>query len=430
MIALIALLAASTLAYSASSASVDCEESLRGHSPALDELIQLRGLTTAFSELAQLRAGLDQGPNATLDKSFGEKLEAFLYELLGPERAAVRDARSPVIRLLREEATLRSEAMREQAARERAQRERTRAEEGDVFGPWIEDRQIATQQHRIDSISVSPDGLHLLVGAWDRSLNLWELSTGARLNTWTKKCQVLAVAYRPDGLAFVSASAGALEIQSAKTGEDLGNRQVSLKTIAALAWHPNGEAIAVGAKDGAAYLVDGASDRILHTFKGHSDWSYVSAVALSPNGEILLEGANDGKVGLWDTQSGALIGDQLKPGGVVVAAAFSPDGSVFATSALRDVVLWNTNTQQPLHRLVGHSELVRSLAFSPDGKLVLTGANDSTARIWDAETGQLIQVLGPHPHWVGAVSFTPDGRQIVVGDYEGNVTIWRRRSAR
>ncbi|MGH9753740.1 MAG: AAA-like domain-containing protein [Blastocatellia bacterium] len=59
-----------------------------------------------------------------------------------------------------------------------------------------------------------------------------------------------------------------------------------------------------------------------------------------------------------------------------------------------------------------HSEPVNAVAFSPDGKFVLTGSNDSTARLWRVDSGQLISTLR-HDSFVNAVAFSPDGKYAV-----------------
>jgi WD40 repeat protein len=38
---------------------------------------------------------------------------------------------------------------------------------------------------------------------------------------------------------------------------------------------------------------------------------------------------------------------------------------------------------EPIARISGHKEEVRSLAFSSDGKSLASGSSDSTVKIWD-----------------------------------------------
>ena len=82
---------------------------------------------------------------------------------------------------------------------------------------------------------------------------------------------------------------------------------------------------------------------------------------------------------------------------------------------------------------LGHAGPVQAAVFSPDGSLVLSGSNDTTARLWDVATGREIhrfavdvvqniidrRVPGPgalaFTGTIRAVAFSPDGRSIFIG---------------
>ena len=72
---------------------------------------------------------------------------------------------------------------------------------------------------------------------------------------------------------------------------------------------------------------------------------------------------------------------------------------------------------------IGHSGRVELVIFSPDGRYILTGSNDSTARLWDS-TGALIAILGGHRDGVVAADFSPDVRRIVTAGEDGTVRFW------
>ena len=50
------------------------------------------------------------------------------------------------------------------------------------------------------------------------------------------------------------------------------------------------------------------------------------------------------------------------------------------------------------------------MAFSPDGRTLLTGCDDSSARLWDVATGRQIGPTLRHDDAVLGVAFSPDGR--------------------
>ena len=71
-----------------------------------------------------------------------------------------------------------------------------------------------------------------------------------------------------------------------------------------------------------------------------------------------------------------------------LAAAFSRDGALLATTSGPHVLLWNPETRALLATLGGHSLTVTSVAFSADGGILATGSTDQTIRLWDVTRHQ------------------------------------------
>jgi WD40 repeat protein len=102
----------------------------------------------------------------------------------------------------------------------------------------------------------------------------------------------------------------------------------------------------------------------------------------------------------------------------VYAAAFSPDGKLFAAGGHDREGnnyfgrLWEVGTGKELYRFANDHASLRALAFSPDGKTLAGGGDDARLRLWDVATGKLRREFKPDGYRVRSVAFAPDGRTV------------------
>jgi WD40 repeat protein/serine/threonine protein kinase len=164
----------------------------------------------------------------------------------------------------------------------------------------------------------------------------------------------------------------------------------------------------------------------LYTYlRGHS--GLVQGLDFSPSGQWMASVGAAGEVYLWDVatwqRTRTLSGHD--PTQLVNSTAFSPDSLVLATASDDlTAILWEVETGQIVHRLVGHTEFVQDIAYSPDGTMVATAAGDNTVRLWDTTSGQEIAVLEGHTDQVWSVAFSPDGRYLASGSADTFARLW------
>jgi WD40 repeat protein len=116
-----------------------------------------------------------------------------------------------------------------------------------------------------------------------------------------------------------------------------------------------------------------------------------------------------------------------------LSMAFSPDGTRLAGAVLYDatrpslsrtVQVWDLTTSRLLLGLTGHKINVASVAFSPNGSVLATSGHDNVIRLWDATTGQGLFVLKGHITSVVALAFAWDGKTLASGGTDGTVKLW------
>ncbi|KEP46357.1 putative WD40-repeat protein (notchless protein), related protein, partial [Rhizoctonia solani 123E] len=346
---------------------------------------------------------------------------------------------------------------------------------------WHPCMKTITHPYAIQTLSISPDGKHIIAGYPDGSLAIWDKQTGACITKSLVGHQdvVTCVVYSPDG-GLVASSSQDATIRVWDVTNDLEHSRVlsgHSGPVHSVAFSPHSSIVASGSSDrtvrlwdpNAAHLtyepyvghssrvtcvafspdgtklVSGSWDKTIRVWSvdlgssrlatsplvitGHSD--LVTCIAFLPNGSKIASGSMDKTIQIWNAQTGAKSESQAasaKHSDTITMLAFSPDGERLASCSLDGVIqLWDTTTLLPYSQPFGHSSPVNAVVFSPDGWHLVSGSTDMTTRVWEVDSCPKPMMTGTlvgHSQTVSSIAVTRDGIRIVSASGDNTVKIW------
>jgi serine/threonine protein kinase/WD40 repeat protein len=259
-----------------------------------------------------------------------------------------------------------------------------------IVGLWrVADGQPVLRDKLRDcrSHAFSPDGKRLAIGQKEWVL-LFDLSTGQEVKRFRLPDSAHSLAFHPDAdkLAVGFFSAKSVCIFDATRGTLLAELPVENMDHQIVAWHPDGERLAVAGSDPRIQIWSVTTKRTLATLEGHVQ--QVTDLAFHPNGNLLASHSWEGRLLLWQPSTGR----QLLGLTTIGAPQFSADGRWLRLT-------WDGN-RSDLLEVASHLEyrtLVSSAGvnrggyglgdISPDGRLLAVGLDDG-ARVWNLDNGR------------------------------------------
>jgi WD40 repeat protein len=232
----------------------------------------------------------------------------------------------------------------------------------------------------------------------DRKLALWDLSEGRPADTLTLPCLVRALALSPDGKRLAGGGDDGLvrlwDVSAGKLTPAAGAAPLKGHTdwLLGLAFSPDGKSLASGGYDGTVRVWDVATGKALAVparapapaNTPAADLPAVTALAFSPDGKALAVGCGDAQLLLFNAADGKFL--RAVPGhtSAVTGLAFHPSGTVLASASKdRTVRLWSVANGQPLKALEGHTAWAQGVAFVAHGTRLASVGADGTVRLWE-----------------------------------------------
>lgn len=286
-------------------------------------------------------------------------------------------------------------------------------------------QRIFGHQDEINAVAYSPDGSRAVTVSSDRTLIIWDLNTGAQIQTLSGHLEPIeTVAFSPDGSRLATGSSKAeLFIWDANTGDRIRQIDDIRGTVSSVVWLADGQRIASVMSNRRIAIWDVNTGIELQLLESHTD--RVNSLIISPNGNLLYSASDDRTIIEWDIATSMPLRRFRGHESAVTDVVLSSDGTRMATSSLdQTIITWDLITGTIIGRLQNHSAGVLTVELNPDDSLLLSGSADMTVMLWDFRTGQLMNVLYGHEDRVQDVAFSPDGQKAVSTSSDGSIIIW------
>ncbi|HET6753388.1 MAG TPA: hypothetical protein VFH23_05500 [Jiangellaceae bacterium] len=267
------------------------------------------------------------------------------------------------------------------------------------------------------SVVFNPDGTRVAAVAADGRVAIWPAEQGAGEPTWITPHEGVdswQVAFSPDGTRLASIGVTGLSVVD-ETGQPVADFDPSLSANLSgedVEWSPDGDTLVVGETTGVVSVWDSDSGRRLRDDATHS--TRVEAVDVSPDGSMVAS-VSKNAVLINDVGSGEGVYD-LDRGGLT-DISFSSDGSqVVAIDERGTAIVMDPSRVDPARWVTATGTSLRTLDLDPStpGRAVVATATGDPA-IWDVTAG----------HYAGEVAVEPlPNGGVVTGSPDGRVLVW------
>lgn len=186
---------------------------------------------------------------------------------------------------------------------------------------------------------------------------------------------ITALAFTPQGDAFLAASQAGLVKYQWPSLEPLQSYQSALTNIHDICFSPDGARFAVG---GGSPAESGAVEIYSTASPDHSE-------------PILTCESHDDSV---------------------MGVAWKSDDSVASCSLDHEIIIWNANDGSELRRLRGHSRGVVALCFLEKGMTLVSAGLDHNIRVWNVDSGTLTRTLNNHTLPLHRIAARPDDARL------------------
>ncbi|MDZ7961078.1 MAG: WD40 repeat domain-containing protein [Aulosira sp. DedQUE10] len=267
-------------------------------------------------------------------------------------------------------------------------------------------RTLTGHQERIKSILITPDNQTLISTSFDNTIKFWNTQTGKEIRTIGEKTGVIAMLLTPDGQTLISGSGDrTIKFRNLKTRKI--DRILKVETTALFISRDAKTLYSGGENGGKIRVWSMVTGKQLRSFtpplpkkedliNGSERASAPITLAISNDGKMLLSGGYD---------------DSFQSGGLRTT-----DGKSFKA--------WDLTTGKLVHNFsLGTS--IDVLIISPDSKTFITGGLGREIIVRDIQTGKSVMELSGHAGGIYGLALSSDGKILYSASGDKSIKVWQ-----
>ncbi len=275
--------------------------------------------------------------------------------------------------------------------------------------------------HHVTALAFDPTQKRLASGSHDKTVRIWGLVSGTQQHQLELAFIINSLAYSPDGttLAIAGQSSG-LQLRHASSYQIIRLLSVDANAIYQVKYSPNNQFIGV--------ITSHNSLQIWET-TNYTQVLEVEATTFdfSPNSKTIAISSPDRSTRILEITTAIVQQQKTLHSSYISRFAVSRDGTKVVTAGHDHTArIWDSQSQQELSILNGHTDSLYWATFSPDGQFIATASRDQTIRIWTVSTGlQHLQIEHPSSdvaQHISCLTYNSDGTTLVSSN--GDLYFW------
>ena len=279
------------------------------------------------------------------------------------------------------------------------------------------------------SIACSPDGKWIASGSLDKTVRLWDTTTGKVIRTLAGHTRPVSyVAVSPDGKTLLSSGLdGAARFWNVADGKQVASIE-GVSRGEGIAFAPDGKTVAIATDDKSIRFWTSTGQPLPQSIRPQLDEQRVRSIGplvISDDGRYLGASClfDDPAVVVFDLAEQKQLNAKSVNWPRIFDLAFNSDGKQLAITG-RGVQLWDRATESTRPFKPHGRWGVRSIAFSGSGQRLITAGNDLAIRIWDADSPDRMRIRLGHQRPVISLALHPDRKHLFSGSEDATIKFW------